>query len=198
MEFKGTFTIEDVTSEEVWLALSDPVMVKHCLSGCQYLVEVDDPDNVDFSSIAANESDEELSMLPDADPETVAERSLREGSTYAALVEIGVGSVNPQFESLVTVEEREYPVMIASGRGSDPSNSFEMESGMELTEPDDGDVVVEWWASAEVFGRLAQMGQRVLSPVTNRVVNRFFTQLENQLNEVEESSGLRGRIQDLV
>jgi len=28
MEFDGTFTIEDVSSEEVWLALSDPYIIK--------------------------------------------------------------------------------------------------------------------------------------------------------------------------
>ncbi len=31
MEFDGEFTLEGVTSEEVWLALSDPVMIKNAL-----------------------------------------------------------------------------------------------------------------------------------------------------------------------
>ena len=44
MEFDGTFTLEDVSTEEVWLAFSDPVMVKNALPGCQFLVEVGDDD----------------------------------------------------------------------------------------------------------------------------------------------------------
>ncbi|WP_380678738.1 CoxG family protein [Salinigranum sp. GCM10025319] len=198
MEFNGTFTIEDATIEEVWLALSDRVMVERCLTGCRFLVEIEDTEDVDFDALAAEIPDEKPPVLPEADPETVAERSFEEGASYAALLQVGVGSVKPTFESIVTIEEREFPTMVATGRGSDSSNSFEMNSGMKLTETDDGDVTVEWWADAEVFGRLAQMGQRVLNPVTNRVVNQFFTKLENQLNGDEAPTGLRGRIRDLV
>lgn len=200
MEFNGTFTIEDATIEEVWLALSDREMVKRCLTGCRFLVPVEDADDVDFDALAetVSDEDEEVPVLPEADPETVSERSFEEGASYAALIQVGVGSVKPTFKSIVTIEEREFPTMTASGRGSDSSNSFEMNSGMKLVETDDGGVTVEWWSNAQVFGRLAQMGQRVLNPVTNRVVNQFFTKLENRLNEVEEPTGLRGRIRDLV
>ena len=45
MEFDGTFTIEDVSTEEVWLALSDPILIKQSLPGCQFLTPVDDPDD---------------------------------------------------------------------------------------------------------------------------------------------------------
>jgi len=31
MEFDGTFTVGDVSSEEAWLALSDPYMIKQSL-----------------------------------------------------------------------------------------------------------------------------------------------------------------------
>ena len=33
MEFEGTFEIEDVSAEEVWLSLSDPYMIKGSLPG---------------------------------------------------------------------------------------------------------------------------------------------------------------------
>lgn len=198
MEFNGTFTIEEVTTEEVWLALSDPEMIKHCLPGCRFLVEVEDANDVDFDALAATKPEEESPILPEADPEAVTDRSFDEGTTYGALIEIGVGSIKPSFESLVTIDEREFPTMVASGEGTDSSNSFTMHSGMDLSENDDGSVTVEWWASAEVFGRLAQMGQRVLNPVTNRVVTRFFTHLEDQLNEVTEQQTIRSRIRDIV
>lgn len=198
MKFNGKFELEGVTTEEVWMALSDPVMIEHSLPGCQYLVSVDDPENVNFDDFGNDDSTEELPMLPEAEPSIVADRALQEGETYAALVEIGVGSVKPSFKSLVTIDEREFPKMDASGKGNDSSNSFEMNSGMELFQTGDDAVTVEWWAEAKVFGRLAQMGQRVIDPVANRVVNRFFTQLENQLKEVNESTGLRSRIRDMV
>mgnify|MGYP000103170899 FL=1 len=199
MEFDGTFSLEDVTTEEVWLALSDPVMIKNALPGCQFLVEVDDPDDVDFDALAeAAEGTEEPPTLPEADLEDVADRGLEESCHYAALVQVGVGSVKPRFETVVTIDHKEFPEMDASGQGSASDSSFEMDSGMTLVETDDG-VDVEWWTEADVFGRVAQMGQRVINPVANRVVGRFFKQIQTELSDVgDQSSGLRDRISNFI
>jgi len=197
MEFDGTVSIEDVTTEEVWLALSDPVMIKQALPGCQFLVAVDEGD-VDFDALAEAAPEEDPPTLPEADPEDIAERAFEVGGRYAALMQISVGSVKPSFETVVTIDEREFPTMNASGEGSASSSSFEMASGMELVETDEG-VDVEWWAEADVFGRVAQMGQRVVNPVANRVVGRFFDEIETQLRDVstESTGGLRDRVSGL-
>ena len=197
MEFDGTVSIADVTSEEVWLALSDPVMIKQSLPGCQFLVAVDG-EEVDFDELDESSTDEDPETLPAADPEAIAERAFVDGGRYAALMQISVGSVEPSFETVVTIEEREFPRMDASGEGSAASSSFEMASGMELVETDDG-VEIEWWAEADVFGRVAQMGQRVINPVANRVVGRFFDRIEDELRDVQtdEPSGLRDRVSGL-
>ena len=200
MEFNGTFELENVTAEEVWLALSDPYMIKKALPGCEFLLEVDPEGEVDFDELRerAEGTDEDPPTLPEADPEDVADRTFQEGHRYAALMEISVGSVNPSFETLVTLTEREYPEMVAEGEGSASNSSFEMESWMTLEENEDG-VAVDWRTEADVFGRIAQMGQRVMNPVANRVVNRFFKSIEDQLNEVgDEDSSLRDRIRNLV
>ena len=198
MEFSGTFELDDVTAEEVWLALSDPVMIKQSLPGCQFLVEVEG-DDVDFDALREDaEGREDPPTLPEADPEDVAERAFEEGNRYAALVELGVGSVKPSFETIVTIDDREFPTMEASGEGSASNSSFEMTSGMTL-EDTDGGVEVDWHAEADVFGRIAQMGQRVINPVANRVVNRFFSQIADRLRDVgDDSSGIRDRIRNLI
>jgi len=197
VEFDGTVSIADVTSEEVWLALSDPVMIKQSLPGCQFLVAVDD-EEADFDELDESSTDEDPETLPAADPEAIAERAFVDGGRYAALMQIGVGSVEPSFETVVTIEEREFPRMDASGEGSATSSSFEMASGMELVETDGG-VEIEWWAEADVFGRVAQMGQRVINPVADRVVGRFFDRIEDELRDVQtdEPSGLRDRVSGL-
>ena len=201
MEFNGTFELDGVTVEEAWLALSDPVMIRHALPGCQFLTAVDDPDDVDFDALAeaATPADELPPVLPEAEPEAVADRAFETGETYAAVMEVGVGSVKPTFRTLVTIESRDYPEMVASGEGSASSSSFEMRSGMTLSESDTG-VTVEWWSESDVFGRVAQMGQRVLNPVANQVVNRFFKQVQNQLADLgeQEGSGLRDRIKSML
>ncbi|MGM0592299.1 MAG: CoxG family protein [Halobacteriota archaeon] len=198
MEFNGTFELEGVSAKEVWLALSDPVMIKQSLPGCQFLVKVED--EVDFDELREQaEGTEDPPVLPEADPEEVSERAFETGARYATIVEMGVGSVKPSFETIVTIDKAEFPEMLASGEGSAASSSFEMESGMTLEDTEDG-VTVNWWAEPDVFGRIAQMGQRVINPVANRVVQRFFNNIAEKIGAVgeDDSSSLRDRIRDLV
>lgn len=200
MEFDGTFTIEGVSTEEVWLALSDPYMIKQSLPGCQFLTKVDDPDDVDFEELRAAEPEDDPALLPEADPDDIVERSFEAGEHYATLLEISVGTVSPSFRTTVTIDEWEFPTGSASGEGDASGSSFEMNSTMTLTEHEDG-VDIEWHAEADIFGRIAQMGQRVISPVADRVVGRFFGNIESQLTEVAESDdggGLGDRIRDLL
>jgi len=182
MNFDGTFQLEDTTVEEVWLALSDPVLIADALPGCEYLLHVES-DDVDFDELAdrADERDAELT----GDPETIAERAFREGEWYAGQIQVSVGPVNPTFETVVRIDERDQPRMGASGEGSSGDSSFEMSSGMALQETDDGGVAVEWETDADVFGKVAGMGQRVINPVANRLVKRFFSDVQSTLRELQ-------------
>lgn len=86
--------------------------------------------------------------------------------------------------------------MEGTGKGTSSNSSFEMVSEMELEETEDS-VLVHWRTETEVFGRVAQFGQRVLNPVANRVVNQFFSSVTDQVKGIEEGpSGLRDRIGD--
>jgi carbon monoxide dehydrogenase subunit G len=182
MEFSGTFELEGTTVDEVWLALSDPVLIEESLPGCRFLVRVDDPDP-DFDALREETADREVELT--GDPEVIAERAFEEGGHYAALMQISVGPVNPTFETVVTIDHREYPEMSASGEGSSGDSSFEMSSGMALSGSEDGDgVAVEWETEADVFGKVAQMGQRVVNPVANRVVKRFFSSVQERLHDL--------------
>ncbi|SEP08818.1 Carbon monoxide dehydrogenase subunit G [Halogranum amylolyticum] len=204
MNFDGDFEIDDVTVEEVWLALSDPYMIKTALPGCEFLVRVDEED-VDFEQLRTEMTDRAADppILPEATPEDVAERAFEEGGRYATLLELSVGSVKPSFESVVVITEREFPRMRTSGEGSAASSSFELSAGMELAETDTG-VVVEWAAEADVFGRIAQLGGRVINPVANRVVHQFFDDVADRLNEVgdaeatDDRENLRDRVRRLL
>lgn len=201
MKFDGTFELDDVTSEEVWLALSDPYMIKTALPGCVFLVEVDgDPDWEALKEAA--EGSEDPPILPDATPEEVADRAFVEGSRHATLIQLSVGGVKPSFETEVTIAEREFPRMGAEGKGSASGSTFEMSAWMELTETDDG-VEVVWEAEADVFGRIAQFGSRVINPVANRVVNQFFDNVADRIQDAsegedtDEAGGLRDRVRGL-
>ena len=201
MRFDGEFELEGVTTEEVWLALSDPYMIKVALPGCAFLVEADDDANFDELR-EQYEAAEDPPILPEATPEDVAGRAFEEGNTYAALMEVGVGNVKPSFETLATITEREFPRMSVEGEGSAADSSFELSAWMELIERENG-VTVEWEAQADVFGRIAQIGSRVINPVANRIVNGFFDGVADRLRDVgeenvEERNRLRDRVRELL
>jgi hypothetical protein len=182
MEFSGEFELDGVSPEDAWVVLSDPIAVRDALKGCRYITPMDDAD----FSFDDYEPDEDVATLPDADPDVVADRAFKQGVTYAALMQVGVGSVKPRFETTVTIDERAYPRMVATGSGSASSSSFEMESWMEIEGTDDGSLV-KWGTQADVSGRVAQLGGRVLQPVADKIVNNFFTNIQQKMTDVEAS-----------
>ncbi|MFB6310311.1 MAG: CoxG family protein [Salinirussus sp.] len=198
MEFSGTFELEDTTVDEVWLALSDPVLIADALPGCEFLLHVESED-VDFDELAERAESESAELT--GDPEVIAERAFEEGETYAALMQLSVGPVNPTFETVVTIIERDGRRMSAEGEGTSGDSTFEMSSWMELSQNGDN-VTVEWQTEADVFGRIANMGQRVINPVANRVVKRFFSGVQDRLDrltvdgieEAEEKGGIVSRV----
>ncbi|RQG91108.1 carbon monoxide dehydrogenase [Natrarchaeobius halalkaliphilus] len=198
MEFDGEFDLENVPPEKAWIVLSDPVAVRNSLKGCRYIAPMDDDFNFD-----EYEPDEDLETLPEADAEVVAARAFEEGGTYAALMQVGVGSVKPRFETTVTIDERDDETfeMIASGSGDASSSSFSMSSGMRIHELEDGDGSrIEWWTEADISGRIAQLGSRVIQPVATKIVNNFFSSIEQQMTDVDEEtdSGVTDRLRNML
>lgn len=187
MEFDGTITLDGATTEEVWIALSDPNLVWDALPGCVFLVRIED-EEPDFEALRSEYGETQPDLT--ADPDEIAERAFVEGGQYGALLELSVGSVKPSFRTTVTIEERDKPRMAATGEGSAGNSSFEMRSSMRLSEHEEG-VDVEWNAEADVFGRIAQMGQRMINPVANRVIKRFFTNVQETLADLstDEAAG---------
>lgn len=196
MEFDGSFELEDIPPAQAWIVLSDPVAVRNALRGCRFITPMDE----DFSW-DDYEPPADVETLPDADPAVVAERAFREGQEYAALMQIGVGSVKPRFETVVTIEDRDDEAfeMVASGGGSASDSRFTMTSGMTI-EPleEESGSRIEWWVEADISGRIAQLGSRVIKPVADKIVGDFFSEIESQMGDVEETdSGFTERIRGM-
>lgn len=181
MEFSGEFELEGVSPEVAWLVLTDPIAIEGAIPGCEYLRHVEDEDDFNFDEY---EPDTDLPTLPEADREVVEERAFEEGETYATLTKVGIGDISPTFESVVTIEEREYLSMSASGRGATIGSAFSMTSNATVSETDDG-AKVEWEFEVDVTGKIAQMNERVLDSVADKVVNQFFTNIQGEIRDVE-------------
>ncbi|SIS18480.1 CoxG family protein [Natronorubrum thiooxidans] len=197
MEFSGEFELEDVPPEKAWVVLSDPIAVRNSLKGCQYITPMDDDFGFDDY-----EPEEDVETLPEADPEDVAARAFVESQEYAALMQVGVGSVKPRFETSVTINERDHDdfIMTATGSGTASGSSFSMESGMQIYSLEDSEGSrIEWWTEADISGRIAQLGSRVINPVANKIVGNFFSDIEQQMSDVEETdSGITDRIRGML
>jgi len=196
MEFDGEFELDGVPPAKAWVVLSDPVAVRNSLKGCQYITPMDDSFEWD-----SYEPEEDVPTLPEAEADDVAARAFRAGQDYAALMQVGVGSVKPKFETTVTIEDRDEEafIMTAAGSGSASGSSFSMNSGMNIHPQEDGDGSrIEWWTEADISGRIAQLGGRVINPVANKIVNNFFTSIESQMTDVEETdSGVTDKIRGM-
>lgn len=195
MEFDGEFELEDVPPEKAWVVLSDPIAVRDALKGCKYITPMDDDFEWD-----SYEPEEDIATLPDADADDVAGRAFRAGQKYAALMQVGVGSVKPRFETRVTIAERDFPRMVATGGGDASNSSFEMESWMDIEETESGSIV-KWGTEADVSGRIAQLGGRVMNPVADKIVSNFFKSIQKQMTgfeESEESKSMRDRLSGLL
>ena len=122
------------------------------------------------------------------------ELNMNSPSELEAVMSVKVGSVSPKFNVDVTVVDTDEPnhlEMVAVGNAS--RNAFETTASMDLQENGDGGTVANWEATAEVSGLIASLGQRALGGVTKRLVEKFFTNLQEKAEQgVPADSKLEG------
>lgn len=103
-----------------------------------------------------------------------------------AVVGVKVGSVNPTFDVDVTVVEADYPSRLEmKAVGNASRNAFEGVATMTLKETEDGGTRSEWAATADVSGHIASLGGRALGSVTKRLVNNFYSDIEEMAADGE-------------
>ena len=121
------------------------------------------------------------------------EMRLESPHEITAVLAVGVGSVKPEFEVEAVVTELEYPrylELVATGHA--PKNEFEVTATMEMIEHDDGGTTVEWAATADVSGTIVSLGGRALKSVTNRLVKKYFADMQAA---VEAGEGAESKLE---
>ncbi len=185
MRLDGRFRLDGISIDAAWLALSDPHVQETTLPGCRAVERLNGEQTVDFSSIRPMAQGHPV--LEDVAPEAVRDRRFAEGDRYATRVEVGIGPITHRFDVIIEIDEREFPVMRATGRGLDEDGSFVVDAGMELTERSEA-VDVAWWLSADVGDRLGLVGSAVLDPVADRFVSRYASNLESEVEVLPETA----------
>jgi carbon monoxide dehydrogenase subunit G len=101
-------------------------------------------------------------------------------SELETTVSVGVGSVKPTFDVDMVITETDRPELLVMQAGGDASrNSFETVAEMELVDNGDGTTTANWRAETSVSGLIASLGQRALNSVASRLINDFFSDLDD-------------------
>lgn len=101
--------------------------------------------------------------------------------TYAAEVDVRVGTVGGTFTGTVSVREKrphDHFVLIVEGNGA--AGFLQGEGTIDLEDTDEGTRIL-YAGETKVGGRVAQVGQRLIQSVARKMINSGLSSLEEQL-----------------
>ena len=100
---------------------------------------------------------------------------------FRAVLQIKVGPINSTFNGTLQIVDKNEPASYRLMIDVDGKiGQIKAEGGVRLTSEGDGTIVTAQIAS-QLTGKLASMGQRLLSGVARMFTNRFFAALEREL-----------------
>jgi carbon monoxide dehydrogenase subunit G len=117
--------------------------------------------------------------------------SARSEDEYEAVVQAAVGPVKARFKGSLTLSERRanegYRI---AGKGEGGVAGFgKMQAVVTLADaPEAGATVLTYDATADVGGKLAQVGSRLVASVANRMADEFFKRFSEQLAPPAEAA----------
>lgn len=109
---------------------------------------------------------------------------------YEAVVQAAVGPVKARFKGSLTLSERRpdegYRI---AGKGEGGIAGFgKMQAVVTLADAPDGGTELTYAATAEVGGKLAQVGSRLVASVANRMADEFFKRFGEQLAPPQDAA----------
>jgi len=102
---------------------------------------------------------------------------------FTAVIKAGVSFIKGDFKMHFTTTEKQPPQhakLVA--RGSGMGSTIDLQSTLDLAESD-GMTKMKWVAEAAVGGRIASVGQRLLSGQAEKTIKQLFGCLEGQLGK---------------
>lgn len=102
---------------------------------------------------------------------------------FIAVIKAGISFIKGDFKMHFTIAEKrplEHAKLLA--RGSGMGSTIDLESTLDLAEAD-GKTKMKWVAEAAVGGRIASVGQRLLSGQAEKTIKQLFGCLQGQLEK---------------
>lgn len=106
---------------------------------------------------------------------------------YTIVSEVRVGPVNGKFKGTlkVNLNEAENTCVLEVDQKGDMGNVI-AEIDMKLLAISEKEIIAKYKGEARVSGKLASMGQRIMSGVVSTLSKRFFKEMEKELKKKQE------------
>lgn len=114
---------------------------------------------------------------------------LAEDNKYEAEITMGVAAVKGDYTSTIELLNIEKPIsyrMIVKGEGG--PGSIEAVADISLEAIDNETTMLNYTYDAEVGGKVAMVGQRMLGGVAKLIIKDFFKKISKELNKMESVS----------
>lgn len=98
------------------------------------------------------------------------------GKKFRAVAGIGFGSVKARFTGDAEFVELDAPNRaLIKAHGSAPGSAADVVSEMKLSDTTDGGTEMAWTADIAVLGQLASLAARMMTPVSQKLTEQFFS-----------------------
>lgn len=107
---------------------------------------------------------------------------LIEGDSYKAFSEVRIGPVKGTFEGTLSIKDKiDNKSCVLVIKQNSKMGNVVAEIGMLLVAEDNGSTEVQYTGEAKMSGKLAAMGQRIMSGVVSTLSKQFFSALEKEI-----------------
>ena len=109
----------------------------------------------------------------------------RDDGVFAAVVRLELGPLKTRFRGKVKLEDQDPPNGYRiSGEGDGGIAGFARGGALvKLASNEDGGTLLSYEADANVNGKIAQLGQRLIASTSKKIADRFFENLQTSLRE---------------
>jgi len=106
---------------------------------------------------------------------------IKTSDDYTAIVKAGVSFIKGDFNMHLTVVEKTpstHAKLVSHGTGI--GSTVDLEALMDLSDTPEGGTTMKWSAEAKIGGRIASVGQRLISGQAEKIIKQLFACIESK------------------
>ena len=126
---------------------------------------------------AVTDPDQVARCMPD-----LQKLEVKSADEFDAVVKVGVSFVRGEFLLNFKTVERQHPSRVRmKAHGTGLGSAVDVEMATDLTETPSGGTSMKWTAEAQVSGKVASLGQRLMQSQADKIIRQLFDCLRGKL-----------------